>query len=128
MRARCCCARVSPSTPASLNLPSRRWKLCRNLTSVPTLCASCRGLLPQRTAKLGDLGDKGEPAVPRTTSTLPEQMDEPERAVGPRNLPEIEQAIENALTESELYQSYNSIPKSIAPLENALARAPEDVR
>src|SRR5262249_32578632 len=80
----------------------------------------------QLTAQLGDMGDKGAAAPVR--SVVPEQLNEPEKTVGPRNLPEIEQAVESALTESELYQSYNAIPKAIDPLEKALPRAPEDVR
>jgi tetratricopeptide (TPR) repeat protein len=80
----------------------------------------------QIAAQLGDLGDNGEPAA--LQASMPEELDETERSVGPRNLPEIEQAIETALTESELYQSYNAIPKAIAPLEKTLKRAPEDVR
>src|SRR5437868_3305239 len=38
------------------------------------------------------------------------------------------EAIENALTDSDLFQSYNSIPRAITPLEAVLPAAPRDTR
>jgi len=41
---------------------------------------------------------------------------------------EVEDAIRLALTDSELYDSYNLPAKALAPLEGVIARAPRDVR
>jgi tetratricopeptide (TPR) repeat protein len=61
-------------------------------------------------------------------AVVPEQLPDHEVSVPQQYLSQIEEAIENALTDSELYQSYNAMPRAIAPLEAVLLKAPEDVR
>src|SRR5215813_5670692 len=56
-----------------------------------------------------------------------EELDESAPAVQQKYDPPTEQAIESALTDAELYVSYNVPAKAIPPLEAALPLAPQDV-
>jgi pilus assembly protein FimV len=56
-----------------------------------------------------------------------EELDETAPAVQQRYDPPTEKAIESALTDAELYVSYNVPAKAIPPLEAALPLAPQDV-
>jgi pilus assembly protein FimV len=56
-----------------------------------------------------------------------EELDEGAPSVQQKYDPPTEQAIESALTDAELYVSYNVPAKAIPPLEAALPLAPEDV-
>jgi tetratricopeptide (TPR) repeat protein len=69
--------------------------------------------------------------MPKEQANAPMMVDELESAVTEieQNYPpDVENTVRAALTDSELFDSYNLPAKSIAPLEAALAKAPGDVR
>lgn len=83
----------------------------------------------QLSAKLGE--DPLARPLPKEQAGAPMMVDELESAVAEieQSYPaEIETAIRAALTDSELFDSYNLPAKSIAPLEAVLPKAPGDVR
>lgn len=83
----------------------------------------------QISARLGD--DPLTRQMPKEQANAPMMVDELESAVTEieqNYSPDIESAVRAALTDSELFDSYNLPAKSIAPLEAALAKAPGDVR
>jgi tetratricopeptide (TPR) repeat protein len=83
----------------------------------------------QISAKLGD--DALTKPLPKEQAGTPMMVDELDSAVGEIEqnwAPEVEQAVRAALTDSELFDSYNLPAKSIAPLEAVLPKAPVDVR
>jgi pilus assembly protein FimV len=80
---------------------------------------------------LGKLG--GDSAIRTLTAEeaaqafMIEELDETARSVRQSYDPPTEKAIESALTDAELYVSYNVPSKAIPPLEAALPLAPQDV-
>jgi tetratricopeptide (TPR) repeat protein len=83
----------------------------------------------QISARLGE--DPLTRQMPKEQANAPMMVDELESAVTEieQNYPpDVENAVRAALTDSELFDSYNLPAKSIAPLEAALVKAPGDVR
>ena len=83
----------------------------------------------QLSIKLGE--DPLAKQLPKDQASAPMMVDELESAVTEvqqKYSPEVEAAIRAALTDSELFESYNQSAKSITPLEAALAKAPGDLR
>ncbi len=83
----------------------------------------------QLSIKLGE--DPLAKQLTRDQASAPMMVDELESAVTEiqqKHPAEVESAIRAALTDSELFDSYNQSAKSIAPLESALAKAPGDIR
>jgi tetratricopeptide (TPR) repeat protein len=83
----------------------------------------------QLTAKIGD--DPLSKQMPKEQASAPMMVDELDAATSEIEQtypPDIENAIRAALTDSELFDSYNLPAKSIAPLETVLPKAPGDVR
>lgn len=70
-------------------------------------------------------------AIPKEQGSAPMMVDELEGAVTEIEQnwsPDVEAAVRAALTDSDLFDSYNLPAKSIAPLEAVLPKAPGDVR
>ena len=83
----------------------------------------------QLAAKLGD--DPLARQMPKEQASAPMMVDELESAITEIEQtypPDVESAVRAALTDSELFDSYNLPAKSIAPLEAVLPKAPGDVR
>jgi len=83
----------------------------------------------QLSAKLGD--DPLSRQMPKEQASAPMMVDELESAmteIEQTYPPDVENALRAALTDSELFDSYNLPAKSIAPLEAVLPKAPADVR
>ena len=79
-------------------------------------------------AELGEADPQVVKLAPEEEAVVPEQLPDHEVSVPQQYLSQIEEAIESALTDSDLFQSYNAMPRAIAPLEAVLVRAPEDIR
>ena len=83
----------------------------------------------QLTAKVGE--DPLSRKLAKEQASAPMMVDELETAVTEIDQhwdPAVEAAIKAALTDAELFDSYNLPAKSIAPLEGVLPKAPGDVR
>ena len=83
----------------------------------------------QLSIKLGE--DPLAKQLTKDQASAPMMVDELESAVTEvqqKYSPEVEAAIRAALTDSELFESYNQSAKSITPLEAALSKAPGDLR
>src|SRR5581483_1701421 len=82
----------------------------------------------QMLAKLGeDSATRILPPEEAAQACMVEELDETAPAVHQAYDPPTEKAIESALTDAELYVSYNVPSKAIPPLEAALPLAPQDV-
>lgn len=82
----------------------------------------------QMLAKLGqDAAIRPLSAEEGSQALMVEEMEHATPAVHQRYSPTVERAIEGALTDAELFVSYNVPQKAIAPLEAALPLAPRDV-
>ena len=84
----------------------------------PAVCqarrrSACSRQMPKEQASAPMMVDELEAAITEIEQTYP---------------PDVESAIRAALTDSELFDSYNLPAKSIAPLEAVLPKAPADVR
>lgn len=83
----------------------------------------------QLSARVGE--DPVTKPIPKDQAAAPMMVDELEGAVTEiqQNYPpEIENTLRAALTDADLFDSYNLPAKSIAPLEAVLSKAPGDVR
>ena len=83
----------------------------------------------QLSAKLGE--DTLSKPLPKEQASAPMMVDELDSAASEIEQewePDVEAAVRAALTDSELFDSYNLPAKSIAPLEAVLPKAPGDVR
>jgi tetratricopeptide (TPR) repeat protein len=83
----------------------------------------------QLSAKLGEEPLAKE--LPKEQASAPMMVDELDSAVTEIEQtypPDVESAVRAALTDSDLFDSYNLPAKSIAPLEAVLPKAPADVR
>jgi tetratricopeptide (TPR) repeat protein len=83
----------------------------------------------QLTAKVGE--DPLTKKLPKEQASAPMMVDELDTAtvdIDQQWDPEVEAAIKAALTDADLFDSYNLPAKSIAPLEAVLPKAPGDVR
>ena len=82
----------------------------------------------QMLAKLGqDAAIRPLSAEEGSQALMVEEMEHATPAVRQHYSPTVERAIEGALTDAELFVSYNVPQKAIAPLEAALPLAPRDV-
>jgi tetratricopeptide (TPR) repeat protein len=79
-------------------------------------------------SQMGEADTRPVHLAPEDEAVVPEQLPDHEVTVPQQYLAQIEEAIESALTDSDLYQSYNAMPRAIAPLEAVLQKAPEDIR
>ncbi len=73
-------------------------------------------------------GRPGEPKESEQAFFIEELAEQTGPSLQQSYAPAIEESIASALTESELYESYGKAPQAIHLLENALVKAPEDVR
>ncbi|ABF43380.1 Tetratricopeptide repeat protein [Candidatus Koribacter versatilis Ellin345] len=83
----------------------------------------------QLSAKLGD--DPLSKPLAKEQANAPmmvEELDSTSAEIEQEWAPDVEAAVRAALTDSELFDSYNLPAKSIAPLEAVLPKAPGDVR